>query len=478
MSFAGRVLNRRYRLVDELGRGGMGSVWRAHDLELDAPAAIKLIEPTLVDSPEALARFQREAKAAAAIRSTHVVQILGYGVDEGTPFIAMELMKGESLAKRLERSGRLPVELTLTVLTHVSRALALAHEQGIVHRDLKPDNIFLVREMDQCIAKVLDFGVAHYRGGLADSGGLKTKTGAILGTPYYMSPEQATGKTVDRLSDIWSFGVIAAECITGARPFDADSLGGLFSAICIEPIPVPSARAAVLPGFDAWFAQAVSRDKSLRFQSIAEAIDGLTFVCRGSSGYPAVLSDASIGGDATVPAGSVPFVATHQAPSTSLRGLKTTAAPSSRSLPGIPARRSNITKLLAVVVSTLVVGCLLATWRWSRRTVVQERDVATVETATLPGSAAMPTLTALSQPAVAATRTVAPTTPVEQKPAASIANLPPVVDRLKSLPPSASPKRGATQPQANLPAPEANEPATKPVAKPAAPPADTDRLGI
>ncbi len=238
---AGLVLARRYRLIEELGRGGMGSVWRAVDLELDAPAAVKLIDSELVRAPEAVARFKREAKAAAAIRSTHVVQILGYGVDNDTPYIAMELLEGESLAQRLERVNKLSPEETADILGQVARALGLAHKSGIVHRDMKPDNVFLVREDETEVCKVLDFGIARRRGGLDDSVGLKTKTGAILGTPYYMSPEQATGKDVNHLTDIWSFGVIATECITGKRPFESDSTGGLFSAICIEsparPVP-------------------------------------------------------------------------------------------------------------------------------------------------------------------------------------------------------------------------------------------------
>ncbi len=271
----GLVLAGRCRLTSKLGQGGMGSVWRAEDMNLGAEVAVKLIDAAFADSPEALKRFRREAQAAARIRSTLRGQILDHGIDNGTPFIAMELLKGESLAQRLESVGKLSAEQTGRILGHVGRALALAHDNGIVHRDMKPENIFLVREGEDDVGKVLDFGIARQSGGLADSGGLKTQTGAILGTPYYMSPEQATGQTVDYLTDIWSFGVIASECLTGRRAFDSESLGGLFHAICMAPLPVPSQLGLVPAGFDDWFAHAVARDKPARFQTIKEAADGL-----------------------------------------------------------------------------------------------------------------------------------------------------------------------------------------------------------
>lgn len=285
----GLVLNGRFRLVAELGRGGMGSVWRAEDMTLEAQAAVKLIDPSLLQTPEALARFKREAKAAAAIRSTHVVQILDYGVQqtedgEPLPYIAMELLKGESLAKRLEHVQRLTPEDTVQILTHVARALSLAHAAGIVHRDLKPDNVFLVREMDEDVGKVLDFGVARQLGALNQTGGLQTQSGAVLGTPYYMSPEQTVGQAVDARSDIWSFGVIAFECLTGVRPFDQETLGGLFHAICVAAIPVPSTKATVPDGFDQWFARATARDLNERFQTVEEAISQLRKCCSRATG--------------------------------------------------------------------------------------------------------------------------------------------------------------------------------------------------
>ncbi|HKO49320.1 MAG TPA: protein kinase [Polyangiaceae bacterium] len=279
-----RVLVGRYRLDERLGAGGMGSIWRAHHLVLAAPVAVKLIDREHVPDEETLGRFMREAQSAATLRSPHVVQILDYGVDEKLPFIVMELLDGENLAQRLRRLGRLASADTARIVTHIGRAMARAHEANIVHRDLKPENVFLIRNEDEEIAKVLDFGVAKVSVGALGEDGTRTRTGSILGTPYYMSPEQAQGnKTVDHRSDLWSLGVIAFECLTGKRPFYSDGLGDLVLQICIRDIPVPSEFGSVPVGFDAWFARAVARDPELRFQSARELSDALREVLGGDA---------------------------------------------------------------------------------------------------------------------------------------------------------------------------------------------------
>jgi serine/threonine protein kinase len=276
----GLTLAGRYRLVTKLGQGGMGSVWRAVHLTLGTPVAIKLIDPSIAQSEEALARFKREAQAAAELKSAHVVHVTDYGIENGTPYIAMELLEGESLADRISHLGRLTPSDTATILSQVARALNKAHQQNIIHRDLKPENIFIVRDGDDELVKVLDFGIAKKMGLTSSSGGIKTHTGAMLGTPYYMSPEQAKGKaTVDQRADIWSFGIIAYECITGARPFENETLASLLVAICTEPLPVPSEVAPVPKGFDDWFARAASRDLEFRFQSASAAAARLREVC-------------------------------------------------------------------------------------------------------------------------------------------------------------------------------------------------------
>jgi serine/threonine protein kinase len=271
-----RVLLGRYRLEKKLGEGGMGAIWQAQHLVLNAPVAVKVIDRDVVADEDTTARFMREAQAAATLRSPHVVQILDYGVDEKVPFIVMELLEGENLAQRLRTQKRLSPAETVKVLTEVSRAVGRAHEAGIVHRDLKPENIFLVRNEDEELAKVLDFGVAKVENASLGPEGTRTRTGSLLGTPYYMSPEQAQGnKTVDTRSDLWSLGVIAFECLTGRRPFFSDGLGDLVLQICVRDIPVPSETAPVPVGFDAWFAHATKREPEERFQTARSLIEAL-----------------------------------------------------------------------------------------------------------------------------------------------------------------------------------------------------------
>lgn len=268
----GRILAGKYRLVAELGRGGMGSVWRADHIELRSVVAVKLIDPALAHSAEGRSRFLREARAAGALRSNHVVQVYDYGVDEGVPFLVMELLEGESLASRLERKLTLTLAEMQPILRQVGRALAKAHAAGIVHRDLKPENIFICTEGDSELVKVLDFGIAKVESNIAAS--VQTQTGLVLGTPYYMSPEQAEGrKALDLRSDLWSLGVIAYECLLGKRPFDGDNLAQLILAICAMDPPLPSQHGIVPAGFDAWFLKAVARPVEQRFANIQELVD-------------------------------------------------------------------------------------------------------------------------------------------------------------------------------------------------------------
>ncbi|MEZ4308361.1 MAG: protein kinase [Polyangiaceae bacterium] len=308
---AGQVMAGRYRLMELVGRGGMGCVWRAEHLSLGTPVAVKLIHAHVAARPGMPDRFRREAKAAALLRSTHVVQILDHGVDAGAPFIAMEFLEGESLAARLARETRLTPEVTARVLGGVAEALARAHRLGIVHRDLKPDNVFLARDGTTEVAKVLDFGIAKLLGPLDAQEHRSTETGTMLGTPCYMSPEQARGrKEMDARSDLWSFAVIAFECLAGRRPFDASALGELMMQICSEPVPVPSAVAEVPEGFDAWFIRATEREPDARFQSIQELAGALSAIL--TPGHPwlegadSALDSPSSSEQASSSAGSVP----------------------------------------------------------------------------------------------------------------------------------------------------------------------------
>jgi serine/threonine-protein kinase len=269
------VIADRFRLIRLIGKGGMGSVWQARHLGLDIDCAIKFIEGEMGKIADVKARFEREAKAAAQLKSPHVVQVIDHGVFDGTPFIAMELLDGMDLSRRLAERRRLSPGEVNFVVGQVCRALSKAHAAGIVHRDLKPDNIFLVKDDDREIAKVLDFGIAKHANNVIE--GSNTKTGALLGTPYYMSPEQAQGtKAIDHRSDLWSLAVIVFQCLTGHLPFQSEALGDLLVKIIVNPIPMPSQFAADLPpGFDIWWMKAASRDPKDRFQTAKEFNESL-----------------------------------------------------------------------------------------------------------------------------------------------------------------------------------------------------------
>jgi serine/threonine-protein kinase len=271
----------KYEVLRILGRGGMGSVWEGRHATLGTRVAIKFIDSEYVENEEAQTRFANEAKAAAAIQSKHAIHIYDHGVTgDGRPYIVMELLTGEPLDKRLDALGRVPLPDTARIIGQVCKALQRAHDAGIIHRDLKPENIFLVRtpDDDEDMAKVLDFGIAKIKGNLGDKAiSSSTRTGTVMGTPFYMSPEQARGlRNVDYRSDLWSLGVIAYRCVTGQMAFDGESVGDLLVKVCTAPLPVPTRVVPDLPrGFDAWFARALEREPSARFQSALELADAL-----------------------------------------------------------------------------------------------------------------------------------------------------------------------------------------------------------
>jgi serine/threonine protein kinase len=272
---SGNIVANRFQLVRELGRGTMGTVWLADHLTLGLRCAVKFMTVEATHDPNYRARFELEARAIAQLHSPNVVRVLDYDVCDGVPFIAMELLRGEDLAERLRRVGRLDARATHRIISQVAHGLANAHAAGIIHRDLKPENIFLAEENDDEVAKLLDFGIAKVPAEYGvDSG---TRAGTVLGTPAYMSPEQAREvRAIDYRSDLWSLAIIAYECLAGRLPFDGPSLGEVFARIMFEPIPVPS---QTVPGFtrafDRWWERAVSREVEGRFSSARELADEL-----------------------------------------------------------------------------------------------------------------------------------------------------------------------------------------------------------
>jgi len=277
---AGRLVTPNIKLVRVLDKGSMGSVWVADHLTLGTQVAVKFMSPEVASKPNLVARFTREAHAAAQIKSVHVVQILDHGITpDGTPYIAMELLEGESLQQRLKREGPLGSALCSTIVGQTCKALTKAHALGIVHRDIKPANIFLMDSEGDVFVKLLDFGVAKQ----GDGDLSMTRTNEKVGTPFYMCPEQLiSAKHVDYRADIWSIGIVAYHCLIGQVPFKANTFGDLCLAVSRGVFPAPSrVRAELPPTLDGWFLRALARDPAKRFESAKQAADELALATRG-----------------------------------------------------------------------------------------------------------------------------------------------------------------------------------------------------
>jgi eukaryotic-like serine/threonine-protein kinase len=280
----GMAVTPTLRLVRQIGAGGMGAVWVADHLALRTQVVVKFMHANRLTDPEAMMRFTREATAAVSVKSPHVVQVLDHGVlPNGAPYIVMELLEGSDLAAHLARLGALPLATVSDIVTQCCKALSRAHEKGIVHRDIKPQNIFLSSDGDGLFVKVLDFGIAKSpleKQAIHEA----TRTGAMMGTPYYMSPEQLIdAKNIDHRSDLWSMGVLAFECLTGFRPFEGETFGALAVKICHDPLPLPSQRNPALAPVDAWFLRACSRMVATRFSNAKELADALASIAAHKS---------------------------------------------------------------------------------------------------------------------------------------------------------------------------------------------------
>ncbi|HEY5959860.1 MAG TPA: serine/threonine-protein kinase, partial [Polyangiaceae bacterium] len=267
---AGEVIGDRYRLVRELGRGGMGVVWVGHALALGVEVAVKLIRASIA-GPAIASRMAREAHAAARLGHPALVRVFDFGwTSRGDPYLVMELVQGETLSALLEREGHISAIRAVQMLLPVADGLRLAHDRTIVHRDIKPDNIFMATDpLGRVQPKLLDFGIAKV--GPGNNDGRLTQIGVVLGSPEYMSPEQALGADdVDERTDVWSLSVVLYEMVTGNVPHQKANYNALMQAI-IHDEPQPMTE---FPGGDASLWELVRRglakDRDLRWQSMAE----------------------------------------------------------------------------------------------------------------------------------------------------------------------------------------------------------------
>jgi len=244
-AWIGRVLDGRYRVTERLGEGGMGAVFMAEHLKLRKPVALKVIRKELAGNGEVAARFAREAMATAQFEHPHVASAIDFGtLEEGGAYLVMQLVRGQSLRAMLDRGGPLPWPVACELLAQVADALSAARGAGIVHRDLKPENILVeTRDDGSFLAKILDFGIAHVMqpsSGPSDpQHGALTRMGVVMGTPGYMSPEQAVGDRVDHRTDLYALGVVLWECLTGRPLWDGPDITTIITKQLRDPVPAP-----------------------------------------------------------------------------------------------------------------------------------------------------------------------------------------------------------------------------------------------
>ncbi len=279
----GYVIADKYRVINQLGEGGMGQVYLVQHIKTDERFALKILNPSVAKTATTRERFRREAKTPARIDSDHVCRVVDTDIAtdlESAPFLVMEYLRGQNLQDLSDELGPLPPREVLVYLRQMAIALDKAHAIGIVHRDLKPENLFLTTRDDgtPCL-KILDFGIAKLSGATGDLAFVKaTQTGDVFGTPMYMSPEQCKSEAekISAQSDIWALGLIAHRLLTGDDFWTANTLTHLIAQIAYEPMPTAAERGADFgPAYEAWFQRCCNRDVSQRFASAGEAVRAL-----------------------------------------------------------------------------------------------------------------------------------------------------------------------------------------------------------
>jgi serine/threonine protein kinase len=357
----GRLIAGKFRLTRQLGQGGMGSVWGAVHQTLGREVAVKFLHAQTDHVSSLAERFVSEARMAASIKHRFVVDVFDFGVtEEGVPYMVLELLHGKSLAGRMDHGPSFPVRQAVQLMADCLRGLQVVHDAGIIHRDLKPDNIFVIEDADGVFPKLIDFGISKRTESVLPPPGSPearqsrlTQPGTVMGTPYYMSPEQLRGRqNLDRRSDVYSFGVMLYELLVGRLPFDADNIGDLMVAITVSGAPpLSAARPELGAELAAVVKRALSPAPEERFQSALSLRDALL------AALPGLPPNART---------MVQMQSTIQLTDLPSSQLAMATNPFLESIPAPPPRRIRLTRQR--LVTTALIGALVllggVCWSW------------------------------------------------------------------------------------------------------------------
>jgi serine/threonine-protein kinase len=398
----GELVGGKYRIVRLLAEGGMGVVYEAQHTVVRRRFAVKFMRRDLAERRDILTRFQREAEAAGALESEHVAAAVDFGIaEDGAPYIVMEYLVGESLTALLGRQGPLPLGRAADLVSQAGRGMEVAHAAGIIHRDLKPQNLFVCRRQDGTdLLKVLDFGVAKLQ--TLDEMNMATRTGAVLGTVAYMSPEQARGdKVVDQRSDVYALGAILYELCSGRKPHPGESHNAILHHIATQPaVPLESFAPGLPVGFLAVVASALAADPAARPASAGALVEALAPFARREV-WPAPKLDDS---------GAARVSLTPSSPLAEAPGIEGGAESARRARPGLRSRRRGPIVALSAGAIVAVVVVVLGVGRQKQLAALHEKDTPaakpSVASSEQPSGTARPALTANAAPALNATAPV------------------------------------------------------------------------
>jgi serine/threonine protein kinase len=465
----GQLIEGKYRIARLIGEGGMGAVYEGENVRINRRVAIKVLHAAFTGNAEVMQRFEREAQAAGRIGNDHILEVLDLGsLGDGDHYIVMEFLDGQPLSERIKSKGKLSPHDLAPIARQVLVGLGAAHQAGIVHRDLKPDNIYILHEKAgvRDYVKIIDFGISKFQP-LSGDGMKMTRTGTVMGTPYYMSPEQASGShEADQRSDLYTMGVIMFEAVTGNVPFDAATFNQLMFKIVLAEVPVIE---SVVPGIDPAFSSIVSkamaRDVTHRFQTAAEFIRAIDdWSARGTAVSIPPPGDAVTAG--FVPQGRATMSSAtgvgQAAPGGKTAGNWATSQPDA--LP--PMKKRSALPVFAAIGALLVAGGAVAAFKVIGKPTQPSTDVTAA-----PASSPPPVQAPPPGPKVESAPKVEPTpqpdvAPVASAPA-SAAPTPAKIARPASPPPAVrSPSRLPARPATKAGKKPETAPATKPGSSP------------